>query len=351
MKKILFLTHGPIEAASSRVRVYQFLPYLDERGIAYEILPALPSDVFQKYYPCSRLFSKLAFWGMLFVRRLKHLLLLKRYDVIFLQREVMPYLPPFFEKIIRRKASRLIFDFDDAIYLSRKTGFWARLQRQKIEKIVCWSDQIIVGNEYLASFAKSLNSHVKVIPSCVDTERYVPLAQKNSLPIVVWVGTPSSLPYLKMMQGILRRFSSQENFVMRVVGADPRDSLGIPVQFLPWDLQREGGDLRTADIGIMPLANGERECGKCGYKLLQYMACGLPVIASDVGVNSEIVLEGVTGFLVCSEAEWEEKLKLLLRDEKLREKMGAEGRKRAESLYSLKRFSQEWVSMVEEESS
>ena len=348
MKKILFLTQSPIEGPASRVRVYQYLPYLKQHGFEATVLSALPSAWFKKYYTDATLSGKLAFFGRMFFRRLTHLLKLKEYDAIFLQREVIPYFPPFFEKVIRKKAKRLIFDFDDAIYHSRTRGRLGEYNKKKIETIISWCDYVIAGNEHLASFARSYHSEVHVIPSGIDAERYVPdVKYQSPKPVIVWIGTPSSMVYLKILEKPLEELHSHHSFIFRVIGANPGFFSKVPLECIPWELGSEVSHLQTADIGIMPLFDGERERGKCGYKLLQYMACGLPVVASPVGVNQEIVKEGINGFLAGNEENWKEKLTLLLRDQELKFTLGQQGRKDVETKYSLHQTLPKLLSVLE----
>jgi glycosyltransferase involved in cell wall biosynthesis len=389
LKKILFLTQSPIEGPASRVRVYQYLPYLKQHGFDATVLSALPSAWFKKYYTDATLSGKLAFFGRMFFRRINHLLKLKEYDAMFLQREVIPYFPPFFEKVIRKKAKRLIFDFDDAIYHSRTRGRLGEYNKKKIGTIISWCDYVIAGNEHLASFARAYHSEVHVIPSGIDTEKYVPDAKHQSLyeaqagsirhsmnsqassgtgapapestrmhgrqsvelrspkPVIVWMGTPSSMMYLKILERPLEELHSHHSFIFRVIGANPGFFSKVPLECIPWELGSEVRQLQTADIGIMPLFDGERERGKCGYKLLQYMACGLPVVASPVGVNQDIVKEGINGFLAGNEEHWKEKLTLLLGDQELKFTLGQQGRKDVETKYSIHQTLPKLLSVLE----
>ncbi|MBI1869915.1 MAG: glycosyltransferase family 4 protein [Chlamydiae bacterium] len=337
MKKILFFTQGPFENASSRVRVYQFLPGLESYGYQCQVLPALPEKEFHRYYLDSTFLGKCSFFGKMGLERIKHLFQLGGYDIIFLQREIFPCLPPFFEKIISLKAKKVVFDFDDAIFFSKRKPWLSGFQEFKIRRIMGWSDLVLAGNETLASFALDSHSNVHLLPSAVDTRRYVPLDKqvKSSELVIVWMGSPSTLHYLEEIRPVLEELSRETPFQLRVIGACPSSDWGMGAKFIPWDWKTEVQYLQTSDVGIMPLKDGLWERGKCGYKLLQYMACGLPVVASPVGVNQEIVEEGVNGFLAKDEKEWKKKLILLLKDASLRKKLGEAGRKTVEERYSL----------------
>jgi glycosyltransferase involved in cell wall biosynthesis len=220
--------------------------------------------------------------------------------------------------------------------------------RKKIGRIISWCDFVIAGNEHLASFARAYNAKVYVIPSAIDTQRYVPEAQRSrSVPVLVWVGTPSSISYLKMLEPSLKALLSSQNFVFRIIGGISDFSPDIPVENIPWDLANEIKTLQTADIGVMPLKDGEKERGKCGYKLLQYMACGLPVVASPVGVNRDIVRENHNGFFAFSDEEWKIKLEMLFKDSSLRMSLGQQARLDVESRYSLHQMLPKFVNILQ----
>src|SRR5262249_54113335 len=194
-------------------------------------------------------------------------------------------------------------------------------------------------NEYLAAYARTYNPAVVTIPTCVDTTRFVPrvAGATSHAPVVGWIGSPTTTPYLAGLSGVLRAVSAQHPFVLRVSGASDELRLdGVDVRNEPWTLAREVELFSTCDIGVYPLRDDEWSRGKCGFKAIQFMACGVPVVASAVGVNKDIIVDGVNGFLASTPQEWVEKLGRLLVDPELRARFGAAGRKTVEERYSLR---------------
>jgi len=179
---------------------------------------------------------------------------------------------------------------------------------------------------------------VTMIPTCVDTTRFVPRADSRPAgPLVVgWIGSPTTTQYLEQLGGVLQSVSARHSFVMRVSGADgPLAFDGVAIRDEPWSLAREVELFNTCDVGVYPLTDDEWARGKCGFKAIQFMACGVPVVASPVGVNQEIIEDGVNGFLAATPHEWVRKLGRLLAEPDLRARFAAAGRRTVESRYSL----------------
>jgi glycosyltransferase involved in cell wall biosynthesis len=266
-----------------------------------------------------------------------------RYDFIFIHREASPAGPPVFEwylkKIYRKK---IIYDFDDSIWIpntsaSNKIAGWARCN-WKVKHICRWSYKVAGGNEYLCAFARQYNRQVELIPTCVDTLKghsKVKSVYATDRPVIGWTGSHSTLKYLDEIMPLLKRLQEQYDFYFTVIAdRDPQLSLKN-YRFIPWQAASENEDLLQLDIGIMPLTPDEWSEGKCGFKLIQYFATGIPAVASPVGVNKEIIEEGVNGFLCKTMAEWEVALVRMLNDASLRERMGLAGRKTVEERYSV----------------
>jgi len=209
-----------------------------------------------------------------------------------------------------------------------------------VARILERSTHVTVGNEFLASFARRHNPRVSVIPTAVDTSRFAPRAtgpDTMGLPVVGWIGSPTTFPYLQGIAGILRTVAERHPFVLRVSGAGrPVAFNGLQVEDVPWSLADEVRLFNTCDIGVYPLTDDDWARGKCGFKAIQCMACGVPVVASAVGVNREIIEDGVNSFLATTAGEWIEKLGRLLGDRALREQMALRGRRTIEERYSLK---------------
>ena len=198
---------------------------------------------------------------------------------------------------------------------------------------------MIAGNEFLADYARRYNDAVHVIPTCVDTTKFIPRADDRrgaAVPVIGWIGTPTTAPYLQALQSVLQEVARTHRFVLRVCGAgSPLVIPGVTIEQMPWTLDSEVALFNTCDIGVYPLTDDEWARGKCGFKAIQFMACGVPVVAAPVGVNRDIVEDGVNGLLASTPAEWVEKLRRLIDDPALRATLGRAGRGTIEERYSL----------------
>jgi glycosyltransferase involved in cell wall biosynthesis len=197
--------------------------------------------------------------------------------------------------------------------------------------------QVLAGNAFLASYARRFNPRVSVVPTTIDTDRYSPsLRRPGSVPVIGWTGSYSTARYLEALRPVLQRLGRRHEFRVVVVGAPGLAADGVEVEARPWRSASEVSDLADIDIGVMPLDDTEWERGKCGLKALQYMALGIPAVASPVGVNVEIVRDGENGLLAASDEEWERALERLLADAGLRRRLGDAGRATVESGYSAR---------------
>jgi glycosyltransferase involved in cell wall biosynthesis len=209
---------------------------------------------------------------------------------------------------------------------------------RKTAWIIAHSDEVVAGNEYLAAFARSRNASVHVIPTSVDTQLFVPAGGRATArrPIVGWIGTPTTAGYLDALVEPLRALAGQHEFTLRVSGAGSDLIVpGVNVETPAWTLEREVELFNTCDVGVYPLSDDQWSRGKCGFKAIQFMACGVPVVASPVGVNCDIIEDGVNGFFAATPAEWQDRIGRLLADRELRRSMGAAARRTIEQRYSL----------------
>jgi glycosyltransferase involved in cell wall biosynthesis len=213
---------------------------------------------------------------------------------------------------------------------------------QKVASIVRCSNHVIAGNEYLAGYARQFNHAVTVIPTSVDTQQFAPATRQSrgapdEIPVLGWIGSPTTGTYIRSLTNVLRRVREQHPFVLRVSGVGERLEVpGVAVQHEPWRLDREVELFNTCDLGVYPLADDEWSKGKCGFKAIEFMACGVPVVASAVGVNRDIIHDGENGFLASNEDQWVEKIGRLLSDAALRRRFAAAGRETVEAGYSLR---------------
>jgi glycosyltransferase involved in cell wall biosynthesis len=248
-----------------------------------------------------------------------------------------------------------LFDFDDAIWIhsvseaNRRFGFLKNTK--KIPKLASLADTVLAGNEYLAAWARQHNSRVVVVPTTVDTERFVPVPREDDgkRPIVIgWVGSPSTLAHFATVVPALARVKERlgERVTFKVIGdpayREPR--LGIVGE--RWNAATEVADVAQFDLGLMPLPDDEWAKGKCGLKGLQYMAMGIPALLSPVGVNPTLVTPGLDGFLPGSEGEWVATLTALVKDPALRRRVGEAGRKTVVERYSVLRWRQTYEDLI-----
>jgi glycosyltransferase involved in cell wall biosynthesis len=343
--RLLVLSPIPELGAGCRFRIAQFIPYLEAHGFDVTLRTLFTTDFFRLVYRPGRYVRKAVSFSALTLRHFASLRDASQFDVVFIYREVLPIGPPLAERLLTARARpAVVFDFDDAIYLpsvseaNRLIG--ALKMPRKVETIVRRSRHVIAGNEHLASYARRFNPAVTMIPTCVDTSRFVPAptSARRDPPVVGWIGSPTTAPYLRSLAPVLERTAACHPFVFRASGTgEPFQLDRVHVDNQEWSLDREVELFNTCDVGVYPLADDEWARGKCGFKAIQFMACGVPVVASPVGVNRDIIQDGVNGFLASNEREWTEKLGRLLSDAALRRRFAEAGRATIEARYSLLR--------------
>lgn len=323
-----------------RYRIEQWEPFLAAEGIDIvfaAFLSAGGMDALYKPYAFARK-SAAILHG--YASRVRDVCRRRPIDVVLVYREAALLGGPWIERLIAHRTP-MVFDFDDAIFLrdTSRTNAWSRIlkSRTKTEVICRLARQVTVGNEFLAAFARRHASSVTVVPSTIDTELYLVRPRPDNRRVIVgWTGSETTLPYLKMITGALRRLRERHDFEFRVIGGQV--SFGdVAAECRPWRPQTEADDVREFDIGLMPLPDDEWARGKCGLKALQYMALGIPPVVSPVGVNALIVRDGVNGFHARSEREWIDRIDILLRDAALRRALGTEARKTVVEEYSAQR--------------
>ncbi|MFZ9887530.1 MAG: glycosyltransferase family 4 protein [Myxococcota bacterium] len=335
--RVLALTRYPRTGSTSRLRFLQYLPALHAAGVQVDVAPLWTQRHLDELYagtPPSP-------WRVAsaYCRRLAGLLQVARYDVVWLETEVFPYLPSFAERAIASRGVPLVLDLDDAVFHKydhhRHLGVRLALGK-KIDSAMKRARVVVAGSPYLEARARAAGAtRVELIPTVVDLGRYPPAAARSHTPPrVVWIGTSHNRRYLDEVAEPLRELSRDGCLKVTLIGAgEPK--LPFPYRALAWHEDTEVEALRRCDIGIMPLPDTPFERGKCGYKLIQYMACGLPVVASPVGINATLVRTGVTGFLAARPSEWRDALLCLAREPALRSRLGACGRSLVEESYSL----------------
>ncbi|MBK8816874.1 MAG: glycosyltransferase family 4 protein [Methylococcaceae bacterium] len=344
--RVLFVVQHPIEGPTSRFRVYQFLPYLQEKGVETCVLPFLSSSELPVIYENSPVLKKIAVTLRATFRRCCHLLQARNYDIVYLVREAYPFGPPIFEYLFKKCCRRMVFDFDDAIY-TPSTAYNNPLDVlrdwHKTGKLIQMADHVVPGSEYLANYVVNQGYpavKITVIPTVVDTSVNIPAPSRkpdNAKSVVIgWIGTPRGTSYLIELMPVFTRLCEKFGGIRFLFsGAEPYDNQGLPIEFKSWRLSEEINDLQRFDIGIMPLTDDEESRGKCGFKLIQYMSVGIPSVCSPVGANNAIIAEGKSGFFAANHEEWFEKLSRMIENPILRQALGQEGRRVAEQAFSL----------------
>jgi glycosyltransferase involved in cell wall biosynthesis len=341
--KILFLTQGDQQVASSRHRVYQFLPALKEAGIEAVVHPAVAGEEFYEAFISRSFKGNFRRLFRTFTRRVRDLHQLGSFDYVYVQKPILP--APLFNMELRiARQAKMIFDFDDAIYTKRVgptplTNNWP--QARRVASICKRAHRVIVGSEELARFARNLNIDPYVIPTVVDTEAYAARSslhkRAHKIPVIGWVGSPSTQSDLSRVMPSLIELHSKVPFVVRVIGGlISTMPVRFPIEWKAWNLKTEVEDVANLDYGLAPLHDTTWNHGKCGLKVLQYWAAGVPVVASPVGIYKEIIRDGENGLLAANDSEWSEKLLMLIKSRELRHKIIAGGHKTVEEKFSLK---------------
>jgi glycosyltransferase involved in cell wall biosynthesis len=346
--KLLALTKYGRQAASTRQRLMQYEPYLAGNGVEVEYAPLFNDAYVQRLAKGHR--GNAMHIAFAYARRLRMLLAHHDADLIWLHYEAFPFLPAPFERLIAKMGRPVILDYDDAIFHMYNDHVRASVRRllgRKLETTIAMAAAVTVGNDYLRDYATPLNSNVHLLPTVVDTELYLPAPTRADGPLVVgWIGSPSTWRYVEPLLPSLLPQLNAAGAIFRAVGAGPGAARWTGVEALEWSEATEIAAVQSMDIGIMPLPDERWARGKCGYKLIQYMACGLPVIASPVGVNNQIVRDGVNGFLATDINAWATAITRLLTDSTLRARFGDAGRRIAIQEYSLATYGPKLASII-----
>lgn len=334
--RLLILPRYSTLGASSRLRMYQYLPALQAADIEVLVSPLLDEDYLHGLYRGrTPLAPVLRGYG----RRWQVLRGVRDFDAVWVEKEAWPWLPLWLECWLLNGPSLLVLDYDDAVfhrYDRHRSSVARRVLGHKLDRLMQRADLVTVGNGYLAERARNAGCrNVQWLPTVVDLERYPAVqASDHEGPVVVgWIGSPSTAGYLRAVGDALAPLQASGMVRCIAIGARPEQVHGSPFEARTWQEQTEVEQLQGFDIGIMPLPDAPWERGKCGYKLIQYMACGLPVVASPVGVNTAIVRPGENGWLADTPEQWAAAIRCLAEDAGRRRQMGMAGRRLVENTY------------------
>jgi glycosyltransferase involved in cell wall biosynthesis len=327
MKKLVLLTYDD-DSPSFRHRIKSILPLVESAGWCHEIV-VIPS-------------------GRYVVRILKILGKVASADVILMAKLK---LSPIEAMLLKKYGRKIIYDFDDAIYYRRPKKLFAEPDRSrwrmaKFASMCRIADLVVAGNRVLKKKALEYSDNVTVLPTPVNGRTYARKSTPSSS-VVVWIGLPENLVYLELIQPALERLAKEYgNFRLRVVSLRVPDLGDVPIEFVEWSPETEVSALLSADVGIMPLSDDDWARGKCAFKLLQYMAAGLPCVASPVGANNEVVQHGKSGFLADSNDKWHQSLKKLFDNHELARQFGTVGREIVEQNYDYGVLAGKWLKIV-----
>lgn len=344
MPKVLFLaSHREGRAPNQRYRFEQYLPYLRQHGFETELSPIVSAEDDRILYSPGHVLQKTLVQLRAIRRRLRDLRRAASFDVVFVCREALMLGTSWFERRIKQTGVPMLFDFDDAIWLLDVSAGNRRLaflkNPAKTAAIIAMSDRIFAGNEYLATYARRFNESVTVVPSTVETDEYVPGSRHLGAPVVIgWSGSPTTVRYFEHAIPVLRDLRARygDRIQFRLVGDEHYRNEELGIQGVRWSKETEIRELQGFDIGIMPMADEEWAKGKCGLKGLLYMSVEVPAVLSPHGVNSEIVQNGVNGYLAGSHDDWVDRLSRLVESPDLRERLGVAGRRTVIQRYSVR---------------
>lgn len=336
--RLLALTKYDMLAASTRQRFRLYEPALNAAGFTVDYAPLLENSHVSGLTSGRR--TSLAGLARAYGARLLRLARAGGYDALWVHYELFPFLPGMFERLASLHRQPVIVDYDDATfdyYAFSSSPLVRHLLDGKLEPLLRGAAACCCGNAYLEAYAEQFCDRSMILPTVVDTDRYLPISRPDRPITIGWIGSPSTYVLVPPLLPLLRDLADERGVRVRVVGAGKaaeRDQFA-GLDLVDWSEASEIADVQAMDIGIMPLQDLPFQRGKCGYKLIQYMACGLPVVASPVGVNAAIVEDGVTGFLADTLDQWRTALNRLIDDADLRRSMGQAGRRRAVEAYSL----------------
>jgi glycosyltransferase involved in cell wall biosynthesis len=342
---LLILSRYDPRGASSRLRTFQYIPLLQSLGFKVTYLPLFPSEYLDTIYKSKSWahgrFRSAIITATAYFNRILTIRRAKQFDVVWVEKELFPYLPASFEGRLKKENVPYVVDYDDAIfhrYDQSRSPIIRALLSNKLNPLISGAHSITAGNKYLAEYARLHGaSRIEVIPTTVDINRYHTPTHRNRNRNefrVGWIGSPSTAAYVDLIRGPIQDLAKERKIRFVTIGAPPLQLDGVPMEQHSWALETEANLIATFDVGVMPLANSSWERGKCGYKLIQYMASGIPAIATPIEVNNEIVTKE-TGFLPKTMDEWTEAFQTLCASPDLALKQGLAGRKRVEENYIM----------------
>lgn len=351
--RVLFLTRYPPAGASSRYRVHQYLPYLEAAGIECEVHPFMDDELYACSFSPGRTGAKLFRTLVAILRRIWVLRLYRQFDVIYMQRELLPFGPPWLERCLKRSGARLIFDYDDALFIAKSSRYnaLASLLRSpgKVRELFGLVDLVVAGNNWLRDQAVTHGARAVTLEVAEDVERFRPRGRSEECePVVIgWLGSTSTAKYLRLIEPVLHALATRyPTLRFELMGAGDFSMEGVPWKSLEWSLAGEVAALQRWDIGLMPLPDEDWARGKSGGKARTYMAAGVVPVCTGIGYNLELIDHGRTGLLCRSNAEWRASLEQMIQHADVRSSIGQAAREAVRSRFSPRYIADEMAALL-----
>ncbi len=340
--------------ASSRLRTYQFSSMWEAEGYEVTIAPFFNECYLKKVYAHHQVSKR----NVLHCYWTRFLLLftLRRYDLIWIEKELFPYLPSYAEWLISKLGKGYVVDFDDAVfhnYDNHKARLIRSWMGDKIDQVMRNANLVWVGNLYLQERAEKAGAlDIRYLPTVITGSRYVKNKIHFPQPEMItigWIGSPTTVKYLRGIVPMLEQLNKRFPIELLVVNGPKGVEFSGKMRQIVWTEENEVEAILQMDIGIMPLPDDKWERGKCAYKLIQYMACGLPVVASPVGMNNQVVIHGENGYLANTDEEWIDALSDLIQHPEKRKAMGDRGRTLVHADFTIENNFPKMVSLISDQ--
>ena len=344
MKRILIVCPHPLNVApGQRLKYEQYIKSWEENGYQVDISSFMSLRFWNVVYKPGKLVEKIMWTKIGYFRRFLLLFRLRKYDLVYTFLWGTPFGPPIYEWLLCKISKKVIYDIDDLVYSkdhkSKAKSFIATLKgREKPVYLMKKANHVITCTPHLDDFARQYTNKTTDISSTINTETYKPInPYSNDKTLTLgWSGSHSTSKYVYLLQDVLLKLSKKHKFKLLVIGDASFNIPGLDVEAIGWEEATEVKNLQRIDIGLYPLPDEPWVLGKSGLKALQYMALGIPTIATAIGANHRVIEDGISGKLVVSANQWKNAIERYIINPKLRKKHGLNGRKRVEKLYSVK---------------
>ena len=342
-KKILVICPHPENIApGQRLKYEQYFDHWRQNGYEITVSPFFSNRMQSILYSKKNKLEKICWVLIAYLKRIGTLFTLKRYDLVYIFLWVTPFGYPLMEKLYISMNKNIVYDIDDAIFMKSESLMNRSIDflrgRSKPFFLMKHAKHVIACTPFLTEVAVTYNSNVTDISSTINTETYLPVNnyQNDRQLVLGWSGSHSTSPFLYLLKDVLLELRKKIAFKLLVMGDASFKIYGLEVEAVPWSVENEVPTLQRFDIGLYPLPlDNKWVLGKSGLKALQYMAVGLPVVATAIGANYRIIENGKTGFLVKTKEEWIQQLLVLMNDPELRKNIGNASRQSVEDNYSI----------------